>query len=115
MHKLQHEVLQTFVFYALSIVGHGNSQGDRVHVDSFNTYVQDVVRHIEDMNKQHPEVPSMLLGHSMVSCYYHVLCLSTRRYMYMQCIYCIINHDFEFYHSTIFFYNVLFVDNPPNN
>ena len=107
MHNLQHEVLQTFVFYAPSIVGHGNSQGDRVYVNSFNTYIQDTVRHIEDMNKQHPEVPSMLLGHSMVSCHWHVLYLSTTLY----CIY----HNFEFYHSTIFFYNVLFVDNAPNH
>eukprot|EP00731_Ephydatia_muelleri_P001909 Em0001g1909a len=51
--------------YGHDHVGHGNSQGDRVYVNSFNTYVQDTVRHIEDMNKQHPEVPSMLLGHSM--------------------------------------------------
>lgn len=86
MHKLQDEVLQTFVLYAPSIVGHGNSQGDRVYVNSLNTYVQDTVRHIEDMNKQHPEVPSMLLGHSMVSCHWHVLYLSTTLYMYMQCI-----------------------------
>ena len=47
-------------------MGHGNSEGDRVHVESFDTYVQDIVGHIEDVKKQYPGVPSMLMGHSMV-------------------------------------------------
>lgn len=51
--------------YGHDHVGHGNSQGDRVHVESFDTYVQDIVSHIEDTKKQYSSVPSMLLGHSM--------------------------------------------------
>ena len=54
-------------------VGHGNSEGDRVHVETFDTFVQDVVGHIEEMTAKHPGVPSMMLGHSMVSwasCYF---------------------------------------------
>ena len=49
-------------------VGHGNSEGDRVHVETFDTYVQDVAGHMEEMTSKHPGVPSMMLGHSMVSC-----------------------------------------------
>ena len=47
-------------------VGHGKSQGDKVHVESFNIYIQDVAHHIEDMRAQYPGVPSLLMGHSMV-------------------------------------------------
>eukprot|EP00731_Ephydatia_muelleri_P001145 Em0001g1145a len=51
--------------YGHDHVGNGRSQGDRVYVETFNTYVQDVVRHVEDMKAQYPGVPSMLMGHSM--------------------------------------------------
>ena len=55
------------IIFCVSPVGNGRSQGDRVYVETFNTYVQDVVRHVEDMKAQYPGVPSMLMGHSMVS------------------------------------------------
>lgn len=51
--------------YGHDHVGHGRSEGDRVHIETFDTYVLDVVNHIEDMKAQYPGVPSMLLGHSM--------------------------------------------------
>ena len=43
-------------------------------METFNTYVQDVVGHIEEMTSKHPGVPSMILGHSMVSC---LFCIRT--------------------------------------
>lgn len=49
-----------------STVGHGKSEGDRAHIESFDTYVLDVVHHSEDMNARYPGVPSMMLGHSLV-------------------------------------------------
>lgn len=48
-------------------VGNGRSQGDKVYVETFNTYVQDVVGHVQDMTAEYPGVPSILMGHSMVS------------------------------------------------
>ena len=58
--------VELFILYILS-VGHGNSQGERTYIETFNTYVEDVVGHIGDMKAQYPDVPSMLMGHSMVS------------------------------------------------
>lgn len=49
------------------IVGHGQSEGERVYIDSVDTYVQDVVQHIVEMKKRYPDLPCLLMGHSMVS------------------------------------------------
>ncbi|CAI8010888.1 Monoglyceride lipase [Geodia barretti] len=46
-------------------VGNGQSEGDRVHVEDIDTYVQDVIAHIELMRKRYPALPCILLGHSM--------------------------------------------------
>ena len=51
----------------ISLVGHGRSGGDRVHIDTFNTYARDVIEHIKDVKSEHPGVPCFLMGHSMVS------------------------------------------------
>ena len=48
------------------LVGNGQSEGDRVHVEDIDTYVQDVIAHIELMRKKYPALPCILLGHSMV-------------------------------------------------
>ena len=47
-------------------VGHGRSEGDRVHVETMDTYVMDVIQHVEIMKKQYPDLPSFIMGHSMV-------------------------------------------------
>ena len=52
--------------HSLYIVGHGKSGGDRVHINTFDTYVLDVANHIRDFKSQHPEAPCFLMGHSMV-------------------------------------------------
>jgi len=48
-------------------VGHGKSEGDRVHVDNFDTYVNDVIKHVDIVKKKHPDLPCYIIGHSMVS------------------------------------------------
>ena len=50
-----------------STVGHGRSEGDRVHVETFHTYVLDVIQHVERMKREHSDIPCFLMGHSMVS------------------------------------------------
>lgn len=48
-------------------VGHGKSEGDRVHIDTFKVYIDDVIHHIEDVIAAYPDVPCFLMGHSNVS------------------------------------------------
>ena len=38
-----------------------------MHVESVDTYVQDVIHHVELMKKEYPGLPCILLGHSMAS------------------------------------------------
>ena len=36
-------------------------------MESVDTYVQDVIHHVELMKKEYPSLPCILLGHSMAS------------------------------------------------
>ena len=47
-------------------MGHGKSEGERVMVQTFDVYVDDVFYHIDEVRKSHPELPVYLFGHSMV-------------------------------------------------
>ena len=49
-----------------SSVGHGRSEGIRIDVDSFDSYVQDIVSYMTDMKQQFPSLPLFYMGHSMV-------------------------------------------------
>ena len=60
-------------------VGHGRSEGDRVHVETFDTYTDDVIEHVERKMAEYPDIPCLLMGHSMVSAC-HQLC--TRTYVH---------------------------------
>lgn len=48
-------------------VGHGQSEGERMVVSDFQVFVRDVLQHVDTVQKDYPEVPIFLLGHSMVS------------------------------------------------
>lgn len=48
-------------------MGHGRSEGERVHVENIDTYVQDVIHHVELIKEEYPSLPCTLLGHSMAS------------------------------------------------
>ncbi|XP_023791106.1 monoglyceride lipase isoform X1 [Cyanistes caeruleus] len=56
--------LNLFVF-AHDHVGHGQSEGDRMVVSDFHVFIRDSLQHIDLMKKEHPELPVLILGHSM--------------------------------------------------
>ena len=39
-------------------------------VEDVDTYVQDVIHHVELMKNKYPHLPCILIGHSMVHCIY---------------------------------------------
>ncbi|KAK7496638.1 hypothetical protein BaRGS_00012045 [Batillaria attramentaria] len=53
-----------FVF-AHDHVGHGQSEGDRVHIEDFHDYVQDVFQHFSTVAAKFPDLPKFMIGHSM--------------------------------------------------
>lgn len=48
-------------------VGHGRSEGDRVYIEDYSEYVDDVVQRLRMVRDEYPGVPLALFGHSMVS------------------------------------------------
>jgi alpha-beta hydrolase superfamily lysophospholipase len=53
------------VVYAVDHVGHGKSGGERVLVQDFEDIVTDLHTMDERARREHPELPVVLLGHSM--------------------------------------------------
>ncbi|XP_073900685.1 monoglyceride lipase isoform X5 [Castor canadensis] len=51
--------------FAHDHVGHGQSEGERMVVSDFHVFVRDVLQHVDMVQKDHPELPVFLLGHSM--------------------------------------------------
>ncbi len=51
--------------FAVDLRGHGESPGPRVHVDRFEDYYHDVDALVDCGRKRFPELPVVLLGHSM--------------------------------------------------
>ncbi len=45
--------------------GHGQSEGDRAHVVSFDDYVQDFALFVRKVSEENPNRPCFLIGHSM--------------------------------------------------
>lgn len=54
-----------FAVYALDHRGHGRSGGERVHVDSFDDYVDDLKTYFDQIRDDEADMPIYLLGHSM--------------------------------------------------
>ncbi|GFR13503.1 monoglyceride lipase [Trichonephila clavata] len=46
-------------------VGHGQSEGIRAHIDTFDKFVEDVFHHIDLIRAKHPELDCFICGHSM--------------------------------------------------
>lgn len=56
--------LELLVF-AHDHVGHGQSEGERMVVSDFHVFIRDVLQHVDTVQKDYPELPVFLLGHSM--------------------------------------------------
>jgi acylglycerol lipase len=63
-HVGRHLAARGLAVYAIDYRGHGQSAGRRVHVDSFDEYVDDVGALTALLRERHPALPVFLLGHS---------------------------------------------------
>ena len=46
-------------------VGHGESEGDRVIVNSMSEYTEPVIQHCKEVMSKYPDKPLFIVGHSM--------------------------------------------------
>lgn len=54
-----------FAVYSYDLRGHGQSAGQRGHIDHFDDYRQDTHIFINYVSEQQPDIPFFLFGHSM--------------------------------------------------
>ncbi|RIL07758.1 MAG: alpha/beta hydrolase [Proteobacteria bacterium] len=54
-----------FAVHAYDQRGHGRSDGTRGHVESFSHLLDDLESFLDVVRREHPELPLVLLGHSM--------------------------------------------------
>lgn len=54
-----------YTLLAFDLRGHGKSQGQRGHIPSFEAYMDDIDRLIEELSARYPDEPRFLYGHSM--------------------------------------------------
>ena len=47
-------------------VGHGRSEGERVMINTFDTFIDDVFTHLDEVKKEYLDIPVYVFGHSMV-------------------------------------------------
>ena len=63
-HIARHFAERGYVGYAIDYRGHGRSPGPRVHVDSFDTWLDDVAAGLAPVRRTHPGLPVVVVGHS---------------------------------------------------
>lgn len=54
-----------FAVWAFDLRGHGNSEGKRIAIRSFDEYLKDLEWFLDRVRSRHPGKPPYLLGHSM--------------------------------------------------
>jgi alpha-beta hydrolase superfamily lysophospholipase len=54
-----------YAVHAYDQLGHGRSSGTRCHVERFDEYLDDLALVLEQMRKEAPTLPVLLVGHSM--------------------------------------------------
>lgn len=57
--------LNNFYVFSHDHIGHGQSEGQRAIVDSFDHFVDDVFKHVDLIRKKHPGFDCFICGHSM--------------------------------------------------
>ncbi|MGY9072487.1 MAG: alpha/beta hydrolase [Acidimicrobiales bacterium] len=58
--------------------GHGRTWGRRSYVESFSGFLDDVEDHLGDLRAESPELPLVLIGHSMGGLIAHAYCVDER-------------------------------------
>jgi alpha-beta hydrolase superfamily lysophospholipase len=64
-HVANHLTRRGFAVYAFDHYGHGKSDGHAGFVERFSVYLDGVAAMLEKTQKEHPQQPLFLLGHSM--------------------------------------------------
>ena len=49
--------------YVFLLVGHGQSEGERVQISAFSLYVRDVFKHIDQVTADNTGIPIFMFGH----------------------------------------------------
>jgi len=62
---IEHMVPLGYAAYALDLIGHGRSEGERAYVDRFTDYTATVATYLGMVYGWQPGVPVFLLGHSV--------------------------------------------------
>jgi alpha-beta hydrolase superfamily lysophospholipase len=63
-HVARHFAARGYASHAIDLRGHGRSPGPRVHVDSFDPWLDDVKAGLVLVRRAHPGVPVVVVGHS---------------------------------------------------
>lgn len=64
-HVAEYLICHGYAIYMFDLRGHGRSEGTRVFVSSFNSYLSDLTRFLDRVNEREEGRPVFLLGHSM--------------------------------------------------
>lgn len=62
---INHIVPKGYAVYGLDHQGHGKSEGQRIYVDRFQIYLDDLKTFYDMVRKENPDLKIFLLGHSM--------------------------------------------------
>jgi acylglycerol lipase len=65
MNVVNHFVPAGYAVYGIDHMGHGKSDGERVYVDRFQDYVNTVKNYFDMIRNWHPDIPIIMIGHSM--------------------------------------------------
>lgn len=65
MNIVNHFVPLGYAIYAFDHIGHGKSEGTRVHVERFEVYIRSVKTFVDMVRQWQPDKPICIIGHSM--------------------------------------------------